>query len=136
RTATIQEPDACGALLFRVQYGLQPVSARTPCAVSTQLSHGDAPALAGMGRRVGDDCVRCRRVRSRPATPVLITSLFDTLAPDRENNLTTPWSANIACARFARSRRAGRSSSGIRRAHVQSSMRRGLIVQALWIAVA
>ena len=42
------------------------VSVRTPCAVSTQLSHRDALALAGMERRLGDDSVRCRRVRSRP----------------------------------------------------------------------
>src|ERR1700704_185434 len=36
------------ALLFRVQYGLQPVSARPPCALGIQLSHGDASALARM----------------------------------------------------------------------------------------
>ena len=46
------------AVLFRVQYGLQPVSARPPCAVGTQLSHSDASTLAGMGYRRGDDGVR------------------------------------------------------------------------------
>ena len=58
--------------------GLQPVSARPPWALGTQLSHGDAPTLAGMGRRLGDDGVRCRSVRSRPKRPSgVVTSLLN-----------------------------------------------------------
>ena len=37
--------------------GLQPVSARPPCAVGAQLSRSDASTLAGMGHRRGDDGV-------------------------------------------------------------------------------
>src|SRR5262245_54193755 len=66
RAATVQEPAARGALLFRLQYGRQPVSAWLPCALGPQLSHVDAPALAGMGRRLRDNSVRYRSVRSRP----------------------------------------------------------------------
>src|SRR6266851_1156677 len=37
----------------------------------------DAPALAGMGRRLGNDGVRCRGVRPRPKRlTVVVTSLF------------------------------------------------------------
>jgi MFS family permease len=46
-----------------------------------------------MGRRLGDDGVRCRSVRSVSAeTPVVVvTSLFKRLRPDGANNLTTPF---------------------------------------------
>src|SRR5439155_18231374 len=60
-----------------------------------QLSHGDASALAGMERRLGDNSVRYRSVTSRPTRPsVVVTSLFKVLRPDGANNLTTP-----GCAR-------------------------------------
>ena len=70
--------------------GLQPVSARPPCALGTQLSHGDAPALAGVERRLGDDDVRCRSVSPWPTRLSEVTSLFDALPPNDANNLTTP----------------------------------------------
>src|SRR5262245_30009071 len=70
RSTTVQEPAARSALLFGVQYGLQPVSARPPCTLSPQLSHGDAPTLAGMGRRLRDDGVRGRGMRSRSKPPL------------------------------------------------------------------
>src|SRR5207247_1830071 len=37
---------------------------RPPCTLGLQLSHDDASALAGMGRRLGDDDVRGRSVKS------------------------------------------------------------------------
>src|SRR5262249_53229873 len=68
----VQEPAARGALLFGLQYDLQPVSAGPPCVLGFELSHGDASALAGMGHRLGNDRVRCGGVRScskRPYSP-------------------------------------------------------------------
>src|SRR5688572_32325647 len=52
-----------------------------------------------MGRRLGDDRVRCRSVRSRKkAGPWMITSH---LPPDRANNLTTPSIFNQQDAAFS-----------------------------------
>jgi hypothetical protein len=90
RSATVQEPEARCALLFRVQYGLQPVSARPPYALGAERSHGDAPTLAGVGRRLGDNGVRYRSVRSRPEGLSVFVSLFDVLRPEGANNLTRP----------------------------------------------
>jgi hypothetical protein len=42
-----------------------------PCALSNQLTPPDAPALAGRRRRLADDEIRWRGVRSQPTdTPV------------------------------------------------------------------
>src|SRR5262249_15169058 len=65
RSATVQEPPPRGALLFRFQHRLQPISTRPPCAFRLELSDRDAPAVAGMGRRLRDDGVRGLGVKSR-----------------------------------------------------------------------
>src|SRR5262249_50718385 len=65
RSATVQEPPPRGAVLFRFQHSLQPISTRPPCAFRLELSDRDAPAVAGMGRRLRDDGVRGRGVKSR-----------------------------------------------------------------------
>ena len=64
----------------------------------TQLSHGDAPALAGMGRRLGGDGVRsrlCEVCLGRTPAPGG-TSLFK--PPDRATNLPTPPASGPLCS--------------------------------------
>ena len=66
---------------------------RPSCALSCQLSHGDAATLAGMGPRFGDDNICYSGVRSRrnPVRPGPM--LIQRLPSDDINNLTMPKSA-------------------------------------------
>jgi putative transposase len=69
---------------------------RPPCTLGPELSHGDAQALAGVGRHLGDDGVRCC-VRFRPKRPSAVVPcsvLIQHLQPDGANNLTTPAAAH------------------------------------------
>jgi hypothetical protein len=71
---------ACGTRRASVLCSVRSATSFGPATTRSlpQLSDGDAPALAGMGHRLGDDGVRYRSVRSVSAeTSAVVTSLFN-----------------------------------------------------------